>query len=76
MKIADICYPVEHQQIDLAKQSYSHLQSLDLADNNPTNLLLDIDILIGTEHYWNIIGKHQLRGEYGPVALDQNSAMF
>ena len=67
--VTDICYPVEHQQIDLAKQTYSHLQSLDLADNNPNNLPLDIDILLGAKHYWNIIGKHQVRGEYGPVAL-------
>ena len=29
---------------------------------------MDIDILIGASHYLNIIGKHQIRGEYGPVA--------
>ena len=67
--VSDICYPVGYQQIDLAKQTYSHLQSLDLVDSNPHNLPLDIDILIGANHYWNIIGKHQVRGEYGPVAL-------
>ena len=67
--VSDICYPVDYQQIDLAKQTYSHLQSLDLADSNPDNLPLDIDILIGANHYWNIIGKHQVRGEYGPIAL-------
>ena len=49
--VTDICYPVEHQQIDLAKQTYSHLQSLDLADSNPNNLPLDIDILTGANHY-------------------------
>ena len=59
----------EHQQIDLAKQTYSHLQSLDLADSNPNSLPLDIDILIGANHYWNIIGKHQVRGKFVPVAL-------
>ena len=30
---------------------------------------MDNDILIGANHYWNIIGKHQVRGEYGPIAL-------
>ena len=64
-----ICYPVEHQQIDLAKQTYSHSQSLDLADSHPNNLPSDIDILIGANHYLDIIGKHQVRGEYGPIAL-------
>ena len=67
--VTDIWYPVKHQQIDLAKQTYSHLQSLDLPDINPNYLPLDIDILIGENHYWNIIGKHQVRGEHGPVAL-------
>ena len=59
----------EHQQIDLAKQTYPHLQSLNLADSNPNNLPLDIDILIGANHYWNIIAKHQVRGKFVPVAL-------
>ena len=30
---------------------------------------MDIDILIRANHYWNIIGKHQVKGQYGPVAL-------
>ena len=45
------------------------MQSLDSVDSNPNNIPLDIDIVIGANHYWNIIGKHQVRGEYGPVAL-------
>ena len=28
--VTDICYLVEHQQIDSAKQTCSHLQSLEL----------------------------------------------
>ena len=74
--VSDICYPVGYQQIDLAKQTYSHLQSLDLVDSNPHNLPLDIDILIGANHYWNIIGKHQVRGEYGPVALGSKPMIY
>ena len=31
---------------------------------------MDIDILIEANHYRNIIGKHQVRGKYGPVALE------
>ena len=67
--VTDICYAVEHQSIDFAKQTYSHLRSLDLGDSNPNNLPLDINTLIGVAHYWNIIGKQQIRGEYGPVVL-------
>ena len=36
--VTDICYTVDHQQINLAKQTYSHLQLLDLADSNLNNL--------------------------------------
>ena len=66
---------------------------MDLADSNPNNLPLDVDVFIGTNHYpidteykrnvhktfnlhpvstgyWNIIGKHQVRGEYGLKTLE------
>ena len=74
--VTDICYPLEHQQIDLANQTYSHLQSLDLVDSNPKNLTLGIHILIRANHYWNIRGKHQVKGEYGPIAFGSNSVIF
>ena len=66
--VTDICYLVEHQQIVLANETYSFLQSLNLADSNPNNLPLNIDVSIGANHYWNIIGNHQVRGEYRTVA--------
>ena len=53
--VTDICYPVEHQQIVLANETYFFLQSLNLADSNPNNLPLNIDVSIGANHYWNII---------------------
>ena len=67
--VSSICFPVENQFIELAKEKYSHLSNLDLADSNPEKLPLNIDILIGADHYWSIVGKTQIRGENGPVAI-------
>ena len=45
--VSDICFPFEEQKINLAKSKYSHLRNLPLADNNPNNLPLQIEVLIG-----------------------------
>ena len=68
--VSDICYPVEHQAIDLAKAEYRHLQNLHLADSNPENLPLQIDVLIGSANYWDfMVMNDQVWGPTGPVAL-------
>ena len=67
--VSDICQPVEEQKIDVAQQKYAHLRGLQLADNNPRNLPLEIDILIGADHYWDFIYNKVVRGENGPVAV-------
>ena len=67
--VSDICFPVEDQAIEFAQNKYDHLKDLSLADSNPGNLPLDIDILIGSGDYWNIIKTKQVRGNSGPVAL-------
>ena len=53
--VSDICHPIEEQRIDLAQEKYSHLRKLNLADSNPNNLPMDIDILIGADYYWDFI---------------------
>ena len=67
--VNDICLPVEKQNIEFAKRKYLHLQQLELADTNQGSLPLEIDILIGTQDYWNFIGVHQVSGASGPVAI-------
>ena len=64
---------MEDQAVNFAQSNYAHLQGLLLADNNPDQLPLNIDILIGLNDYWNIVGTKQIWGESGPVAL--NSAL-
>ena len=64
--VSDICHPIEEQKIDLAQEKYSHLHKLNLADSNPNNLPMIIDILIGADYYWDFIRNRMVRG---PVAI-------
>ena len=43
-----------------------------MADSNPDNLLLQIDILIGADHYWDFMLKKVVRGDSGSVAISSN----
>ena len=52
---------------------YPHLQDLDLADcyiTNEHNSNTDIDILIGSDYYFDLITGEIVRGEKGPVAIN------
>lgn len=50
-------------------QRYSHLKGLTLADGG-TDSQETIDILIGSNFYWNIVTGEVRRGEDGPVAVN------
>ena len=67
--VSDICYPLEQQVINLAQEKYKHLQNLVLADSNPENLAMNVDVLIGAQDYWNFIEHKTVRGQNGPVAV-------
>ena len=43
---------------------YPHLQGLQLADSSDSNEC--IDVLIGSDHYWDIVRGDTVRGEFGP----------
>ena len=66
-----ICSPLNVQvEID----HYSHLQGIDLADNfisDNNNLTSDdtIDVLIGSDYYWDVVTGDIIRGNGGPVAI-------
>ena len=48
------------------------LKGLPLADSNPQNKPLEVDVLIGSDHYWDFIRNDIIRGESGPVAISSN----
>ena len=65
-----ICGPIAGQTIEIAQQSYPHLQGLPFADCSYGEEELEVDIMIGVDYYWSIVQNHVVRGEpHGPVAV-------
>ncbi len=60
-----ICSPLTTK---IEVDNYPHLQGLQLADSFDTDD--HVDVLIGSDHYWDIVGSDTVRGESGPVAVD------
>ena len=67
--VKDICAPVSNQSIDQAVKDHPHLKNLQLADSNPTNAYLPIDLLIGADHYWDIVENQIISSSNGPTAI-------
>ena len=61
-----ICSPLNSK----VNTNYVHLEGLELADfggdDNESN---SIDILIGADHYWDIVTGDVVKGESGPTAV-------
>ena len=52
---------------------YPHLQDLELADDCPVDHNSDtIDVLIGSDHYWDVVTGGIIRGIDGSVAISTN----
>ena len=66
-----ICSPLSNQLITVAQDSYPHLQGLQLADSSHRKLDLEVDCLIGADHYWSFMTNEVKRVEdrRGPVAI-------
>ena len=65
-----ICGPIAGQTIEIAQQSYPHLQGPPFAVCSYGEEELEVDIMIGADYYWSIVQNHVVRGEpHGPVAV-------
>ena len=58
------CSPLTER---LNLQDHPHLEELELADS--TESPDSIDILIGSDHYWDFVTGETIRGEFGPTAV-------
>ena len=59
-----ICSPLP-KSVDI--NNYPYLQDLELADRSESQG--SIDILIGSDHYWDFVTGESIRGESGPTAV-------
>ena len=65
-----ICEPLTAQPISVCADSYEHLSELELADSSDGNTPLEIDLLIGSDYYWQLTTGRVSRGDDGPVAVE------
>ncbi len=64
-----ICEPLSTQPITRAKEVYQDISDLDLADFSYGDDDLEVDILIGSDHYWKLVTGEVIRGPCGPAAI-------
>ena len=50
-------------------QCYDHLANLDLADSSKVGEELQIDVLIGSDHYWQLVTGQIIQGDSGPTVI-------
>ena len=66
-----ICEPLASQSISHCAERYYHLSQLNLADPPNSETQLEVDVLIGSDYYWELATGEVLRGERGgPVAIN------
>ena len=65
-----ICEPLSCQPIAYTKEKYKHLADLNLADFSRVGDELQIDVLIGSDHYWQLVTGQVIHGQSGPTAID------
>ena len=65
--VPHICEPLT---ISLCATTCEHLSQLELADSCHDNLTLDMDVLIGSDYYWDLVTGDIRCGESGPVAIN------
>lgn len=49
---------------------YEHLSGLELADSGDATAILEIDLLIGSDHYWKLVTSRVVKGTGGPTAIE------
>ena len=64
-----ICEPITSMALKDGIQGYDHLRDLDLEDSIGNGEVVNFDILIGLDHYWNVVSGEVVRGSNGPTAV-------
>ena len=68
--VPHICDPLITQPLSTCFSEHPHLSHLDFADDNVDETPREIDMLIGSDSYWNIVMGEILRGSGGPIAVN------
>ena len=65
--VRHICDPLSARP---ASTGYQHLSGLNLADHCSESEILEVDLLIGSDIYWDVVTGEVVRGTNGPVAIN------
>lgn len=65
-----ICEPLTCHPLVDSREMYPHLSGLELADEPEDGQELHVDILVGSDWYWDLVTGRVQRGSDGPVAID------
>ncbi len=65
-----ICEPLAAQPLALCLESYEHLSNLELADSTSDNSAMEIDLLVGSDYYWELATGRICCGNDGPIAVE------
>lgn len=68
--VPTICEPLTSHSVDDCRKMYHHLNGLELADDPGDDSPFQVDILIGSDCYWDLITGQLKRGADGPVAIE------
>ena len=64
-----ICESVSCQPVSICQTNFEHLKGIDLADSSDGHTHMKIDVLIGSDLYWELVTGQVRRGSAGPVAI-------
>ena len=64
-----ICEPIVGQSIDVCVKQNPHFKDLELADWADQGSTLEVDVLIGLDHYWDRVTGTISKGAKGPTAI-------
>lgn len=67
--VPTICEPLVSQPIASCVSDGCHLATLDLADYSDGESSLEVDLLIGSDFYWDLVTGGVSQGTQGPVAI-------
>ena len=65
-----ICEPIAGSRVNLSVDQFPHLRHLELSDPITCGESRGIDVLVGSDYYWNLVTGKILSGPSGPTALE------
>ena len=67
--VPTVCNPLVSQPIAAIIEKISSLKGLDFADYSDGKFSLRVDVLIGSDYYWELVTGIVCRSEHGPMAI-------